>query len=73
MNNDFSKLKNYVNEKSNQSSSIGNTFSNAKASVFSFFNNDSTKMGSVNSLNSDDQNDSWFKEADSDPYCPKLV
>jgi hypothetical protein len=76
MNNDFSKLKNYVSEKNNPTSLIENTFLNAKATVSNFFNQNSNG-NSLNltdpSRNGDDQSESWFKDADSDPYCPKLV
>lgn len=81
MNNDFSKLKNYVNEKNSSSSIIEDKFLNAKTTVFNFFNHipvrSDLNRSNLNlmdySNNADDQNDNWFKDAETDPYCPKLV
>jgi hypothetical protein len=50
-----------------------------KSSFGDFFGNGSSKSsitvnGNMDSARSvEDQTDSWFKDADSDPYCPKLV
>ena len=85
MSSDFSKLKSYLNETNGGSSSnstsnkLEETFSNAKTTVFDFFNNKlgtsggSSTINLADSRNGDDQAEGWFKEADSDPYCPKLV
>ncbi len=78
MNNDFSKLTSYVNEKNSPASIIEDKFLNAKTTVFNFFNHIPVRNGSNLNLmdysnNTDDQNDNWFKDAETDPYCPKLV
>lgn len=77
----YTKLKDYLNEnKSSPSSSTSfNGLNDAKNTVFDFFSkrvlrNDFKQSNiQIDSKLSDDQTDSWFKEADTDPYCPKLV
>jgi hypothetical protein len=80
MTTDYGKLKAYLNE--SNSTSFENKISNAKNTVFDFLSkniirNDQNSVTSTHDLsfknNGDEQSDSWFKEADSDPYCPKLV
>lgn len=75
MNSNYSKLKDFVNENKNGTSS-SNGLSEAKNTVFDFFNknvlrNDISTTGP--SLDSNDQTESWFKEAEKDPICPNLV
>ena len=74
---DYSKLKSYLNENNGASDSNAlNSINNAKDSVLNFFNKNvlrnDLKHSTSDSRSSDDQSDSWFKEAESDPYCPKL-
>ncbi len=81
----YSKLKNYLNETNSGGNSSGQLLSglsNVTNSVGDFF---TSKIGrpstSVNgniqdsrsNQANDDQTNEWFKDADSDPYCPKLV
>lgn len=79
----FTKLKEYVNENkattSNNNSPL-NGLNDAKNTVFDFFNKNvlrsdikTTGNIQVDSKLSDSQTDSWFRDADNDPYCPKLV
>jgi hypothetical protein len=80
---DYSKLKNYLSETNGGSSSSGNNplmsgLNSVKSSFGDFFGNGGKSNVNVNGTmetarNLDDQTDSWFKDADSDPYCPKLV
>ena len=85
---DYSKLKNYLNEtKNGTSSNYSNngsqdinafeSLNNVKDSMLSFFNKNVLRNDLRNSNNelkaSEEQSDSWFKEAESDPFCPKLV
>ena len=77
---DYSKLKNFVSE-SRSANDVNplNGLNNVKDSVFGFFtknvfNNEPNRAtNSFESRLPDDQNESWFKEAESDPFCPKLV
>ncbi|RNA34470.1 transport SFT2-like [Brachionus plicatilis] len=75
MNSNYSKLKNFVNETKSGSSSA-NGLSDAKNTVFDFFNK-SVLRKDINTtsppLETNDQTDTWFKEADNDPFCPKLT
>jgi hypothetical protein len=67
------KLKNYLNENKN-SNSIFDTQSLNTNLFIKFFKkapNDAQNLDQMNNNNND--TDSWFKEADNDPYCPKLV
>ena len=81
---DYSKLKNYLNETKNgassSNSSDSNTLSglnNVKDSMMGFFNKSVLRNDLRNSntdlKGQDEQSDSWFKDAESDPFCPKLV
>lgn len=79
---DYSKLTNYLNEggisASTSTDSINNGLNNFKNSVSGFFTQTQSSFG-INTAsteqraNSDDQIDSWFREADDDKYCPKMV
>lgn len=75
MNSNYSKLKDFVNENKNGSSSSG-SLSDAKNTVFDFFNKNVLR-NDINTtsptLDTNDQTDSWFKEAEKDPLCPNLV
>jgi hypothetical protein len=69
----FNQLNDYLNE--NKKGTTSSSANNLKDSVLSFFNAESFK-GSTTSLDSnlsDNASESWFREADNDPYCPKLV
>ena len=59
----------------NLSSSVTNGLANMKDSVFGLIGKKtSSSSSSASTANLEtDQADSWFREADSDPYCPKLV
>ena len=81
---DYSKLKNYLSESKNGASSINssdsNTFNglnNVKDSMLGFFNKNVLRNDLRNSNNElkgpDEQSENWFKDAESDPFCPKLV
>jgi hypothetical protein len=76
---DYSKLKNYLNETNGSSSKSGNALTSGLNSVKSSFGDffggksGSSVSGNINTASVDDQTDSWFREADTDPYCPKLV
>jgi len=79
---DYSKLKNYVSESKNGTSSSGSSdtaksLNNAKDSVLNFFNKNvlrnDLRSGNTDLKGSDEQSDNWFKDAESDPFCPKLV
>ena len=66
---DFEKLRSYLTDSksSNQDSqSIGSN------SFMKFFKKPSNESQNLDQL-SNTETDSWFKEADNDPYCPKLV
>jgi hypothetical protein len=71
---DYMKLQNYLNENktinpSTSNSSLNSGIESMKQSMSGFFS-----KANSNSITSDpDQMDSWFKEADNDQYCPKLV
>lgn len=74
---DYSKLKNFVDE-SKGSSATSSSFNNAKDLMSGFFMKN--PFGSNFSAPSrpgnqsiDDQTESWFRESENDPYCPKLV
>ena len=84
---DFSQLKSYLDQTS-PSSSSATPIESVKTSVLDFFNknwsnSDTSKPSASNQTagaaasqatsGDDGQTDSWFKEADTDPYCPKLV
>jgi hypothetical protein len=65
----FDKLKNYLNDtksSNHDSKSIGSN------SFMKFFNKSSNESQNLDQL-SNSETDSWFKEADTDPCCPKLV
>jgi hypothetical protein len=80
---DYVKLKEYItnNTNTNGSSSSSNAFNNVKSSVTSWFSKISgAKDGSASvtsngsrSYADEQTTDSWFREADNDPYCPRLV
>jgi hypothetical protein len=74
MSNDYDRLKEYLNE--SKTSSNTNKFqpANVANNFMNFFKKSSTQS-SLNGTTISDQNesDSWFREAESDPYCPKLV
>ncbi len=77
---DYSKLKNYLSESKNGSSSSNsdsNVLNNAKDSMLNFFNKNilrnDLQQNNSDTRPLDEQSDSWFKEAESDPFCPKLV
>ena len=80
--NDYAKLKNFVNEtngSSSKSSSIMSGLNSVTSSINDLFAASNKPAmsrsagGNLGSTNADDQTDNWFKDADSDPYCPKLV
>ena len=80
---DYAKLSNYLNENKNgvSASSSGDTLSNGfdgiKNSVSGFFTRtqsaSSFRVNNSDAAPGDEQVDSWFREADNDEYCPKLV
>jgi hypothetical protein len=62
--------------------SVLNGFNSVKSSLSSFFakttninsvNNKNNNSESSHGDNTNEQTDNWFREADSDPICPKLV
>ena len=70
---DFTKLKSYLNESKSSIGSESNPIeklNGLKSSVFGFFEKKLTKNGAHLT---DDQMDSWIKDAESDGCCPKLV
>lgn len=77
----FDKLKDYLNENKSGSSSSTNSLSSFKfeTPTTNPFTKWFKKSNDSRSLNGLDQNlngndtDSWFKDAESDPCCPKLV
>lgn len=75
---DYSKLTNYLSEQNGSASSSGaDKLASAKSSVTSFFKQNilgETKDNSraPSSAEANAQTDSWFKDADSDPYCPQM-
>lgn len=77
---DYSKLKNFVEQSKGSSGnpSTSSSFNNAKDLMSGFFMKN--PFGSNFSAPSrpgnqsvDDQTESWFRESENDPYCPKLV
>lgn len=76
---DFTKLKSYLDNintngasASTSNSLNSNALNGAKDKVFDFFNKNVFKNEQPKQSDQE-QTESWFKEADSDPYCPKLV
>ena len=80
---DYSKLTNYLNEggvsASTSADSINNGMNNLKNSMSGFFKKTQSSF-SINpgnteqqANNRDDPVDGWFREADDDKYCPKMV
>ena len=76
---DYTKLKNYLNETNSNtvsaSGSLSEGFTNLKSNVIDYFSNNISKNDSsaFNNNKSDDQMETWFKEADKDTCCPALV
>ena len=66
---DFNKLKSYLNE-----SRGGNSAFTKVGDFFSNLNRSSTSASTeALASSSDPTTDTWFSQADNDPYCPKLV
>ena len=65
----FDKLKNYL---SDSKSGNHDSKSSGTNSFMKFFKSESTQNLDQTSINNS-ETDSWFKDADNDPYCPKLV
>lgn len=52
--------------------SLGNFFESIKKSTLALARDDD-KSSDNESNQAEEQTDSWFREADLDPFCPKLV
>jgi hypothetical protein len=67
---DYMKLKSYLNEnKAGPSDSFSNGIDTIKQSMSGFFGRTSQDAR----VPAEDQMDTWFREADNDHFCPKLV
>lgn len=78
MSGDYSLLRNYVSENnrglsSSASTSVMDGLSSMKNSISDIFGKSTSTSSSTSSSNGVDQTESWFKDAESDPFCPKLV
>jgi hypothetical protein len=73
---DYDRLKEYLSE--TKTTSTNSKFPSANVSINSFMNffkKPSVQVNANGASGTGDQaeTDSWFREAESDPYCPKLV
>lgn len=70
---DYAKLSNYLEGNKNgaptTSESISSGLNGISSSVSALFG----RSQSSNSVNDAEQTDGWFKEADKDDWCPKMV
>ena len=71
---DYMKLKSYLNEnKAGPSDSFSNGIDTIKQSMSGFFTRTNKSGSQELRTPSEDQMDTWFREADNDHFCPKLV
>ena len=70
---DYAKLSNYLEGNKSgapsTSDSIASSLSGLTSSVSGYF----VRSQSTASVNEPEQTDSWYKEADKDDCCPKMV
>lgn len=71
---DYAKLTNYLEGNKNAGPTTSESISSGLSGITSSMSGLFGRSQSTNSVNdADQQTDSWFREADKDDWCPKMV
>lgn len=71
---DYAKLTNYLEGNKNAGPTTSESISSGLNGIASSMSGLFGRSQSTNSVNdADQQTDSWFREADKDDWCPKMV